>query len=171
MRCACHEICTSRFTMRCACHEICTSRFTKCCACHEICTSRFTKSCTCHEICTSRFTKCCACHEICTSRSTKFCACHEICTKCCTCHEICANEPHTMSKVLHLPRKLHFEVKQLRSLAPGPKARGFPCACHENVPKCARRHNESAVARSSRCRQADFASLRSRNAHGRCREA
>ena len=24
----------------CACHEICTCRFTKCCACHEICTSR-----------------------------------------------------------------------------------------------------------------------------------
>ena len=26
----------------CACHEICTSRFTKCCACHKIGTCRFT---------------------------------------------------------------------------------------------------------------------------------
>ena len=30
--CACHEICTSRFTQRCACHELC--------ACHEICAWR-----------------------------------------------------------------------------------------------------------------------------------
>ena len=44
----------------------------------------------------------------------------------------------TMSKVLHLPRKLHFEVKQHRSLAPvaksrpfSNKTRGFPCPCHE----------------------------------------
>ena len=157
-RYACHEICTSRFAKRCTCHKMCTSRFTKCCACHEICTSRFTKCCACHEICTSRFTKCCACHEIYTSRFT---TCHEMCTsrftKCCACHEICTNEPQiskshdslhlsrnlssstitTMSKVLRLPRKLHFKVKQLRSLAPATKsrfwskARGFPCPCHE----------------------------------------
>ena len=44
----------------------------------------------------------------------------------------------TMSKVLHLPRKLHFEVKHVRSLAPVTKSRlwttktrGFPCTCHE----------------------------------------
>ena len=44
----------------------------------------------------------------------------------------------TMSKVLRLPRKLHFEIKHLRSLAPvtksrlwSTKTRGFPCACHE----------------------------------------
>ena len=37
----------------------------KCCACHEICTVRFTKCRACHEIFTSRFTKCCACHKVC----------------------------------------------------------------------------------------------------------
>ena len=166
-RCPCHKICTSRFTKRRTCHEICTSRVTERCACHEICTSRFAKRCACHEICTSRCTKRCTCHEICTSRVTERCACYELCTsrstKCCTCHELCtsrsANEPHvqksrftapvlssltitTMSKVLHLPRKLHFEVKQLRSLPPVTKSRlwsttrGFPCACHEKSPPC-----------------------------------
>ena len=44
----------------------------------------------------------------------------------------------TMSKLLHLPRNLHFEVKPLQSLAPvtksrlwTSKARDFPCACQE----------------------------------------
>ena len=130
-RCICHEICTSRFTKRCACREIYTSKFTKCCACHEICTifllvlpraastlppqynlwffrrgrhfwhhgARFGQGK--WKMCTSRFTKCCAC----------------------PCHKS-ENEPHvqksrftapvtTMSKVPRLPRKLHFDVKQL----------------------------------------------------------
>ena len=72
----------------------------------------------------------------------------------------------TMSKVLHLPRKLHFEVKKSTlehqkhevSLAPATKS-------DHQIPKCARHHNESAVARSTRRRQADFASLRSRATH------
>ena len=46
----------------CACHEICTSRFTQCCACHEICAWRFTKRCACHEICAW------SCYEICAWR-------------------------------------------------------------------------------------------------------
>ena len=44
----------------------------------------------------------------------------------------------TMSKVLHLPKNLHFDVKPPRSLALvtksrlwTTKARGFFCACHE----------------------------------------
>ena len=105
----------SRFTKCCACHEICTSRFTKCCACHEICTSRFTKRCTCHEICTCRSTcKCCACHEICAQATCPKVTIH--------CLRLSRNRSSStianMSKVLHLPRKLHFEAKQLRSLAP-----------------------------------------------------
>ena len=83
----------------------------KCCACHEICTRRFTKllpapaTKSAHEGSQSaapatksahqapvpsrrqgvhptpwQAAKCCACHEICTRRFTKYCACHEICT-------------------------------------------------------------------------------------------
>ena len=62
----------------------------------------------------------------------------------------------------------HLQVNPLRSLAPvtksplwTTKARGFPCACHE---KCARHHNESAVATSSRSSHPDFANLRIREA-------
>ena len=42
---------------------------TKCCACHEICTSRFTACCTCYEFCTSSCTKCCACKKSALRRS------------------------------------------------------------------------------------------------------
>ena len=48
-----------------------------------------------------------------------------------------------------------------------PPKRGFPCACHASdhrAQKCARRHNESAVATSTRRDHPDFASLRSRHA-------
>ena len=198
MRCACHEICTSRFTKCCACHEICTSRFAKCCTSHEICTLRFTKCCTCHEICTSRFTQCCTCHEICTSRSTKCCTCHEICTfrftKCCACHEICtsrvteccatksANEPHVQKSRFTAPvtkSELLDDHHHVQNAAPATKTAfrsktaPIPCTCHEkstldppkhevslapatksdhHVQKCARHHNESAVARSTRGR-------------------
>ena len=94
----------------CACHEICTRRFTTCCACHEICTcsagaqptpgrtsdpegsqsaAPATKSAHPAPVPSRRqgvhptpwqAAKCCACHEICTRRFTKCCACHEICT-------------------------------------------------------------------------------------------
>ena len=78
----------------------------------------------------------------------------------------------TMSKVLHLPRKLHFEVKKSTlehqkhevSLAPATKS-------DHQIPKCARHHNESAVARSTRRGHPDSASLRSRNALRGFREA
>ena len=49
----------------CACHEICTSRFTKCYACHEICLWRFTKYCVYHEILPWRFAICYTHHKIC----------------------------------------------------------------------------------------------------------
>ena len=87
--CACHEICTRRFTKYCACHEICTRRFTKC---YAICTSSAgaqptpgrtsdpSASSKRRTQCTWRFTKCCACHDICARRFTKCCACHEIFT-------------------------------------------------------------------------------------------
>ena len=184
-----------RFTKCCACHEICTSRFTKFCACREICTSRFTQCCTCHEICTSRLTKCCACHEICTSRFTKRCTCHGICTSRVT--ECCGNEPHVQKSRFTAPvtKSELLNDHHVQSDAPATKpafrTRTSPI-CHEKsalehqntrfplrlpprkvttVPKCARRHNESAVARSTRRGPPDSASLRSRNAHGRCREA
>ena len=148
----------------------------------KICTLRFTKCCAYHEICTSRFTRCCACHEIGTSRSTKYCTCHGSCKRAtcpkvtvhCTCHEIRAPQrsPPCMSKVLHLPRNLHFEVKPLRSLAPFRKNRLEPPR-HEvslapatksghHVRKCARHHNESPVATSTRASPPDSASLRSK---------
>ena len=147
--------------------------FTKCCACHEICTSRFTKCCACHEICASRFTKRCTCHEICKRATCPKSKSHD------SLHlsrNLSSSTIATMSKLLRLPRKLHFEVKQLRSLAPvtksrlwSTKARGFPSDHH--VRKCARRHNESAVVRSARPGRPDFVSLRSRNALRGFREA
>ena len=104
--------------------------------------------------CTLRFTKCCACREIC-KRAT----CSKATTHC-TCHEIRASKITTMSKVLQLPRNLHFEAKPLRSLAPVTKsrswttnARGVPCACHEKWPPCAKMR----AARG----HPDFASLHS----------
>ena len=187
--CTSHEICTSRFTKCCTCNEICTSRFTKCCACYEICTSRyeictsrFTKCCTCHEICTSRFTKCCICHEICTSRVTECGASKS------------ANEPHVQQSRFTAPvtkSELLDDHQHVRSAAPATKTpfrsntAPIPCTCHEkstlkhqkmvspapatksdhHVPKCARHHNESAVARSTRRRHPDSASLCSGSAH------
>ena len=111
-----------------------------------------------------------------------------------------ANEPHVQKSRLSAPvtksellndqrqvqsaapaTKTAIEVKQLRFLALSRKV-DFGAPKHEaslapatksghHVPKCTRRHNESAVARSARRGHPDFASLRSRNAHGRCREA
>ena len=83
------------------------------------------------KICTSSgVTECCASHEIC-KRAT----CPKV-TVHCTCQS--SSTITTMSKVLHLPRKLHFAVKRLRPLAPvtksrlwSTKTRGFPGACHE----------------------------------------
>ena len=78
----------------------------------------------------------------------------------------------TTSKVLHLLRNMHFEVKPLRPLAPVTKSRLWTTPATKSdhhVRKCARHHNESA---GSTCRRPpDSASLRSRSAHGRCREA
>ena len=83
------------------------------CTCHEICASRFTTCCACHEICTSRFTKCCASHEIC-KRAT----CPKVTIRCTRLsRNLISSTITTMSKALHLPRKLHFKIEQLRSLA------------------------------------------------------
>ena len=120
------KICTSRFTKCCACHETCTSRFTKCRACPEIRTSRFTKCCTCHEICTSRVTECCAFHEIFKTRhlSKSHCSPHL--------SRNLSSSTTTMSKVLHLPRKLHFVDRQLQSLATVTKA-DFGAPKHDTI--------------------------------------
>ena len=83
----------------------------------------------------------------------------------------------TMSKVLHLPRNLHFEVKPLLSRkvdfgAPKHEVSHAPATISDHhVRKCARRHNESAVVRSTRRGQADFVGLRSRNALRGLRES
>ena len=70
----------------------------------------------------------------------------------CTCHSL---KITTMSKVLHLPRKMQFKVKPLRSLAPVTKSRltttktrGFSCACHEKSPPCAKMHTAPQRERS-----------------------
>ena len=66
------------------------------------------------------------------------------------------------SDLLHLSRKVDIGApKHEVSLAPAMKS-------HHRVRKCARHHNESAVARSTHCRHPDSASRRSRSAHGRC---
>ena len=149
----------------------------KCCACHAICTSRVTKCCACHEIWTSRFTKCCTCHEICkqTSHVSKS---HD------SLHlsrNQSTSKITTMSKVLHLPRNLHLKYNRSDPLHLSRKL-DFGAPKHEvslapatqkdhHVRKCAQHHNESAVATSTRRRHPDFASLRSRNACRRFREA
>ena len=92
--------------------------------------------------------------------------------------------------VLPLLRNLHFEVH--KSAVPATKcalrskAAPIPCTCHEkptldhqstrtksdhHVRKCARHHNKSATATSTRRGHPDFASVRSRNALGGFREA
>ena len=148
------------------CHEICTSRFTKCCTCHEICTSRFTKCCACHEICASRVAECCACQPrnlhieghrvLCLPRNlprTHISKSHDSLR---LSRNLSSLTITAMSKVLHLPRKLHFEGKQLRSLSPVTKSRPWSTSLapatksDPHVRKCARHHNESAVARSTR---------------------
>ena len=69
-----------------------------------------------------------------------------------------------MSKVLRLPRNLHIEVKPLRPPAPVTKSRVWitraATKSDHNARKCARRHNESAVATSTRRAPPDFASLK-----------
>ena len=121
-------------TQRCACTEICTWRFTKYCACHEICncTSSFTKRSACHEICTSRFTKRCApqnlhveVHKLSAVPATK--SAHrgsqsaapvtKSARRGSQSAELLDDHDHVQS-ILRLPRKLHFQVQQLRSLAP-----------------------------------------------------
>ena len=143
----CHAICTSRFTKCCTCHEICTSRFTRVLhlprnlhfEVHQVLhlprnlhfevhkvlplprnlhfeVHKVLHAC--HEICTSRVTECCACHEIC-----KRITCPKVTIHMHLSRNLSSSTITTMSKVLHLPRKLHFQVKQLRSLAPVTKSR------------------------------------------------
>ena len=92
-----------------------------------------------------------------------------------------ASKITTMSKVLRRPRNLHFQVKPLRSLAPVTKSRlwtvdhevslAIATKSDHHVRKCARHHNESAVATSTRTSPPDSASLRSPNALRGFREA
>ena len=137
----------------------------------------------CHEICTSRFTKCLLLPQnlhfevhkalrlpqesaLRGSQTSHTLKSHD------SLHlsqNQSTSKSTTVSKVLRLPRSLHFEVKPLRSLAPLPTSRlwttKFSLApATTSVRKCARHDNESAVTTSTRRRHPDFASLRSRNA-------
>ena len=71
------------------------------------------------------------------------------------------------SKTAPIPCTCH--EKSLENFWPGSLAPATKS--HHHVRKCARHYNESAVVRSTRRRHPDSASLRSRSAHGRCREA
>ena len=123
----------------------------------------------CHETCTSRSTKCCTCHEICTSRSQSAVPATKS-----------ANEPHVQKSRFTAPvtkSELPDDHHHVQSAAPATKTAlrsktaPIPCTCHEKstlehqntrfplrLPrkvttmyrKCARHHNESAVARSTR---------------------
>ena len=82
---------------------------------------------------------------------------------------------------LHLSRNLSSSkitsgAAPATNIAFGSKTAPIPCACHEkstlkHQSTSARHHNESAVARSTRRGHPDSASLRSRNALRRFREA
>ena len=124
------------------------------------------------------------------SRSTKYCTCHKICTLQgpqstapatkpanephpkltihCTCHDWSASKIATMSKVLRLPRNLHYRSDPLhlsRNVDFGPPKHELsrvPATKSDHyVRKC---HNESAVATSTRRGHPDSASLHSRSA-------
>ena len=183
---------TSRFTKCCACHEICTSRFTKCCACYEICTSRFTK---CYGMPATKLHF--EVHKalylprslhlrgsqmlhlprnlhiegdrvLCLPRKLQASHMSESHDLLHLSRNQSSSKITTMSKVLCLPRNLHFEVKPLRSLAPVGKSRLWttlaPATKSDHVRKCAWHHNKSAVATRTRRGHPDFASLRSRSA-------
>ena len=103
-------------------------------------------------------------------QKSRFCACHEIRArqrlppKCCACHETYTSKQNR-SDPWCLSRKADFEPpKHEVSLAPATKS-------DRRARKCARRHNESAVATSARRAPPDFVSLRSRGALRRFREA
>ena len=114
--------------------------------------NQFAKCCTGHEICTSRFTECSACHEVCTSRLQS--------APPATQSALPGSQsaaPTTKSAIEPRPKvPIHctcHEIRAPRPSPPCPKRCAFPCACHEKCPphharKSARRHNESAVART-----------------------
>ena len=98
----------------------------------------------------------CACNEICTPKLTTHCTCHEI--RAPRRSPPCPMRlPHIEVKPfrsLHLSRKVNFGPPQHEvSLAPATKS-------DHHVRKCARHHNESAVATSARSSHLGFASLK-----------
>ena len=186
---ACHEICTSRFTKCCACevHKVlCMTRNLHFEVHKVLCLSRnlhfevHSLPRKLHEMCTSRFTKCCACHEICKRatcpKATIHCTCHKIraprgsrpYAKCCTCHKFYTSEQSPIPCTCQEKSTLEYvgppNLKHELSLAPATKS-------DHHVQKRVRHHNESAVATSTHCGHPDFASLHSRIARRRFREA
>ena len=127
---------------RCACHEICTLRFTKCCAWHEICKRatcpKVTIHCTCQEIGAPRrsppCSKCCACHEICIYKAAPIpCACHEKSTL-----------DHQSTRFpLCLPRKVTTRSENARGTTRRVQSRQAPPAPGQILRACAvERHFE-----------------------------
>ena len=95
------------------------------CTHHEICTSRFTKYCACHDMCTSRFTKRCACPHnlhfevqkaLCLPRSLQTSHMSKSHNSLHLSRNQSAPKITTMSKVLHLPRKLRGKVHKVLHL-------------------------------------------------------
>ena len=86
-------------------------------------------------------------------------------------------DDHHHSKVLHLPRKLHFEVTYLRSTCHEKStlehlSTRFPLRLPRKVTAmCENAHSTTTRVRSTRCGHPDSASLRSRNALGGVGEA
>ena len=157
------------------------------CVCHKICTSgsRCQGPQTFAETCTSRSS--CACDEICVSRSTKYCACVSRFTSRSPTKVIRSksapkdnikmpkrsfrsrippktNDRSKSHESLHLPRTESTSKTTAMSKVPAPATKSV-----HQARKCARRHNESAVLKSTISGPADSASLRSRNALRRSR--
>ena len=121
-----------------ACREVCTLRFTKCCPCLEV-----------HKVLCLPRSLHFKSHKV--ARRNLHFKVHKVLRTAPT--TILESPPHveshdslhlsrnqsaskttTTSKVLHLPRNLHFEVSRLRSLAPVTKSRlctTNTSACHE----------------------------------------
>ena len=139
----CAAVPATKSALRGSPNAVCTSRFTKCCACHEICTHKVRRlprnlHFEVHKVSTPRFTKCCTCHEICTSRITKSALRGSPSAAPATKTAFRTNTP-PIPCTCHEKSTLEHEV----SLAPATKS-------DHHVRKCAQRHNESAVARSTK---------------------
>ena len=172
------------------CHEICTSRFTKCCACSKS-ALRGSQS----AVPATKSALRCSQSAVPATKSALRCSQSAApATKSArqgprstAPARKAANEPHApVTKSERLEDHDHVQSTVTKS-ALRSKAAPIPCTCHEKstldhqntrfplrLPRsgrCARHHNKSAVARSTRRNHPDFASLRSQNALRGLREA